>query len=141
MVIRRSAITRKVRVKPRRTGKPRRSTRELNPEFLAFLHLLPCFRCSRNAYHFFARNTVESVARYVSQKTPTEAAHIGRSGDRRGLSQKYDDTSAIPLCAGCHTEDRDAIHQIGPVAFFAAMGTDRDSVIDLIRKMYAESLQ
>lgn len=119
-------------LKRRRTGPPRRSSRSLNPAYLAFLSTLPCFACYWEVYanlrvNAFGYFTAQGPL-YGRQKSPTEAAHIGLSTDRRGLSQKYPDQTAIPLCAEHHTEGAECVHK-GVEKFFERLGTDRDSVI------------
>lgn len=145
MVIRRSAITRKVRVKPRRTGKPRRSTRVYNPAFLAFVRTLPCLICYREVYQFLGFDLAhfgESGWYYGLQKSPTEAAHIGLSTSKRGLSQKFPDDECGPLCADEHHKTGPhSIHVLGAEKFFAHHGMDRDATVLMVQKLYAESLQ
>ena len=65
-----------------------------NPRLLAFIRTLPCCVCGS------MRNV--------------EAAHTGP----RGLAQKADDSTAIPLCNEHHDRRRPlSIHTLGPVRF------------------------
>ncbi len=125
---------RRTPVNRRRPGPPRRSSRVLDAAYLAWLRLLPCWSCHVRAYRLIFS---EPSLLYPGDRIRSEAAHIGLSSDRRGASQKFSDTTAIPLCSGCHTEDRESIHGIGVLAFFAKHGGDRDGVIAMFRKLYA----
>ncbi len=69
---------------PRKRAKPRRSSRKLDPKYLAFVRTLPCCICC-------ARPPVDP--------------HHDTYG--RGLSQKSDDDRAIPACRLCHGEAQD----------------------------------
>lgn len=71
------------------------------------------------------------------QVTPTEAAHVGLTGEHRGVSQKVSDTSAISLCSWHHTRGTEAIHRIGAETFFASRGSTRDAVIARFQELYA----
>lgn len=95
-----------------------------NPEYLEWLRTLLCWGCYAPVY--------------LVQKRTTEAAHIGLSTTHRGLSQKVPDIESIPLCATCHREGQFSIHKIGPRRFFALHLADRDEVIQMFQKMYAE---
>lgn len=116
----------------------------LNPEYLAFLGTLPCFVCYREAYQFLARHGGEvgwifGHTLYGRQESDTEAAHVGLSTSRRGLSQKCSDDEAMPLCGlEHHREGEFSIHRIGPAAFFEHHGADRDSTIRLFQRLFSE---
>lgn len=116
----------------KRPGKPRRSSRVLDEPYLDWLRKLPCWSCFRPIYEVCDSSWWEDGC--------SEAAHIGRSGDARGMSQKYGDDTAIPLCANCHKHGPLSIHKIGPVAFFGVRETSRDVVINIFRQFYLESL-
>jgi hypothetical protein len=49
---------------------------------------------------------------------PSEAAHTNALGCR-GLGQKSDNRSCIPLCSHCHTGARDSYHQLTPESRWA----------------------
>lgn len=135
---------RRAQVKRRRTGPARRSSRIHNPAYLEFLRGLPCYCCYREAYEFLVRIGGESGfifahTLYGRQKSDTEAAHVGFAGKPRGMSQKCSDIESIPLCGHQHhREGPESIHKMGPAAFFAHHGADRDSVIRTFQKLYAE---
>ena len=112
----------------RRAGPPRRSSRVLDPAYLAWLRTMRCWSCWQREY--------AHECAWPRDYLVSEAAHIGLSTETRGMSQKVSDTSAIPLCAGCHQHSNDAIHKGNPDAFFAARGSDRDSVIDLFNGLW-----
>ena len=96
-----------------------------DPQYLAWLRCMPCWACTR---------------RSVMQEAITEAAHVGLSTSRRGLSQKYPDVEAIPLCVRHHREGAVSIHKLGPDAFFRFWRGDRDTVIKLYRRAYADGV-
>jgi hypothetical protein len=54
------------------------------------------------------------------------------------MSQKFSDLESIPLCAVCHREGELSIHKLGADAFFAHHGADRDEVIRLFNRLWAE---
>lgn len=137
------------RQKPPRTkrpGPPRRSARKLNPEYLAFCRTLPCVICYAEAYAFLTKHAafddIELFTRgalYGRQGSPTEAAHIGFSGKTRGLSQKCSDIESAPLCGiEHHREGEFSIHKMGPDAFFAHHGADRDSTIMMFQNLWSQ---
>ncbi len=67
-----------------------------------------------------------------------EAAHVRRQSGafnkRSGLAQTPSDKWALPLCAGCHRADPEALHRIGETVFF-----DRLQINPLLicEKLYA----
>lgn len=69
----------------------------------------------------------------------SEASHIGLSTDRRGLGQKFGDDTVIPLCPDCHQHGKEAIHKGNPEAFFTARGADRDEVVRLFQRLWAQN--
>ncbi len=75
-----------------------------DPAYLKFIRSLPCCVCILPW-----RLEGSGVSYSNIQKTRTEAAHTGR----RGISQKSDDRTCIPLCAEHHREGRGAIHRVG----------------------------
>ncbi len=134
---------RRSQVKRRRTGPPRRSSRCLNPAYLAFLRTLPCFICYADAYEFFAEYASvvagPSSCAYGRQKSDTEAAHVGLSTSHRGGSQKHSDLESLPLCeVEHHQHGAFSIHVMGPAAFFEHHGADRDATIRMFNSLYEE---
>jgi len=105
---------------------------------------LPCFVCVRSFYMGLLANpalwpfileAIEGIGPN-EQQSATEAAHLGRSASKRGLSQKYPDREAGPLCGTAHhREGRESIHKLGP-KFWERHGWDRDEVIDLMNGLY-----
>ncbi len=126
--------------------RPSRAAKQ-DPEYLAFLRTLPCFCCYQEVYKFLVGWALsDGCAEYLRargsfygrQKSPTEAAHVGMSTSRRGLSQKYPDAEAIALCKDHHTEGRDSIHKLGADAFFLHHGASRDGTILAFQALYQE---
>ncbi len=76
-----------------------------DPAYLKFIRSLPCCVCCVE----WPPPLVFGHRYPVAQKTRTEAAHTGP----RGISQKSDDRTCIPLCAEHHREGRSAIHRVG----------------------------
>ncbi len=116
---------------------------KLDPEYLAFLRTLPCFCCFVDVYArlFKCPADIQASARtiYGRQKSPTEAAHVGLSSSRRGLSQRYPDAEAIALCGiEHHREGPLSIHQLGADAFFAEHRSDRDATIAAFQELWRE---
>lgn len=135
------SITRKVPVKRRRST-PRRSSRVLDPQYLAFMRTLPCWVCYRHVYAVFAKDFLQLAdtpcSLYGRQKSDTEPAHVGLSTSRRGLSQKYPDIESIPLCKEHHTAGPESIHELNPEPFFAQHGADRDETVRAFQALYRE---
>ena len=54
------------------------------------------------------------------------AAHLrmnsGAFNKRQAMQKKPQPKWTTPLCAGCHTEDRDAQHRVGEAAFWMRLG-------------------
>lgn len=78
--------------------------------YLAFIHAQPC--CVGGKVH----------------SGRIEAAHIGP----RGLSQKVPDRQALPMCNGHHN----ALHKLGPNAFWALYLLDAKALIALLNKRF-----
>lgn len=76
------------------------------PLYLIELRRLPCLKCG-----------LEPCG---------EAAHVraqsGAHGKRSGMGKTPQDRWALPLCGGCHREDKDAQHKIGELAFWHGLG-------------------
>lgn len=97
---------------------------EKNKEYLAFIAGQRCWACELVGHN---------------QTSRTECAHVGLSTSRRGLSQRYSDFEALPLCAEHHREGDYSIHKLGVREFFDRRGTDRDTAIWHYQQMYAMS--
>ena len=106
---------------PRKRAKPRRGPAK-DEDYLDFVRTMPCVVCYR----------CESLI------IPAEAAHIGLTTSRRGLGQKCPDNETLPLCVAHHREGPDSIHRIGPHAFFERFHLDRDALIRLVQKAFAD---
>lgn len=95
-----------------------RQPRQEDPDYLALIRALPCLKCGDG---------------------PSEAAHIRASsaahGKRSGMSEKPDDKWTLPLCAGCHRLDKDALHKIGEVPFFYAINLNPLHVCEQLQKV------
>ena len=83
-----------------------RHTRERAPTYLARVRILPCLACG-----------LEPCG---------EAAHVrmqsGAFGKHGGMGLRPDDRWAVPLCAGCHTQDANSQHRVGEREFWARIG-------------------
>ncbi len=88
-----------------------------DPAYLKFIRSLPCAVCPLGR-----------------QWTITEAAHTGP----HGLSQKSDDHTAIPLCAGHHREGRFSLHTLGK-EFWRHYQVEREELIRELRLLYAQA--
>lgn len=96
-----------------------------DPEYLAWIRTLPCICCQLLARIGSSR---------LKQESHTEAAHTGP----RGLSQKTDDRTAIPLCGvRHHREGKRSHHRMGR-KFFDYWGLDRDVLVASLNKRYDE---
>jgi hypothetical protein len=77
-------------------------------DYLALVRQCPCIRCGLDA--------------------AGEAAHIrsasGAHGKASGIGKKPAACWIIPLCGGCHREDRDALHKVGEPMFFYRVGVN-----------------
>lgn len=87
-----------------------REPRLRNELYLRWVRRLPCVRCAWNGRF----------------NVPSEAAHcklaIAAHGWRGwGLSERSDDTKALPLCSRCHRTDNDAQHTSSERKFWDAM--------------------
>ena len=90
-----------------------------DPEYLVWLHDLPCLVCRP-----------DGVGMQLSR---TEAAHVGD----RGLSQKCPDREAIPLCRIHHRISPDSVHALQK-KFWAKWSIDRDEIIRKLNARYEE---
>ena len=113
--------------------------------FLGFVKTLPCFICFHELYEFASRQPwvlIEMLNDELipddRQKTPTEAAHLGLSTSRRGLSQKYPARESGPLCQDHHTGLKTS-HHAGTKTFWERNNIDRDWIIELVGKLYEAS--
>lgn len=113
--------------------------------FLGLVKTLPCFVCFHELYEFASRQPwvlIEMLNDEMipddRQKTPTEAAHLGLSTSRRGLSQKYPARECGPLCNDHHTGLKTS-HHAGTKTFWKKNNIERDWIIDLVQKLYEAS--
>lgn len=114
-----------------------------DPKFLAFVRSLPCLICYREVYEFFRSEPwalIEVIeAGELFRESRTEAAHLGLSASRRGLSQKYPDNECGPLCADHHTRLKTS-HHAGTKTFWKIHNLDRDDSVRMIQELYREAL-
>src|SRR5581483_10303975 len=77
-----------------------------DPVYLAQVRQLPCLKCG--------------------MEPAGEAAHVRLTSaafnKRGGMAKKPADRWTVPLCGGCHREDRDALHRLGEYLFWAQLG-------------------
>lgn len=76
----------------------------------------------------------------VCGRSPVQAAHIRMGCPERGkrhigMGEKPDDRWAVPLCAGCHLDDRQAQHKGGERQFWERVGIDPFAVAE---RLYSE---
>ena len=93
----------------KRAGVPTRqriSPEERNPDYLALVRQCPCLRCGHDPAGVAAHLRLNS------------ALH----NKRQAMGRKPADCWVTPLCAGCHTNDQDAQHRIGELAFWDRLG-------------------
>ena len=93
-----------------------------DPDYLAFIHQFRCIVCSRGV----PEPTLGTV----------EAHHAGP----RGMGQRADDHTAVPLCRGHHVLKPDAAHELGK-KFWEHHGLDRDRVISMFNDLWEEETQ
>ncbi len=121
----------------------RKSMSREDRDFLGFVKRLPCSLCYREVYEFFQNEPwafleiLETIDQ-SKQKTPTEAAHLGLSTSRRGLSQKFPARESGPLCEGHHTGFKTS-HHASTKNFWQTHGIERDWIIGLVQKIYEAS--
>lgn len=98
-----------------------------DPAYLEWIRTLPCAICILPW-----RFTQSGCSYSNTQKSPTEAAHTGP----RGLSNKSDDRSAIPLCGELHhREGKESHHKLGK-KFFEHHHIDCDALVAELNKQY-----
>jgi len=85
-----------------------------DPVYLAQVRQLPCLKCG--------------------MEPAGEAAHVRLTSaafnKRGGMAKKPADRWTVPLCGGCHREDRDALHRLGEYLFWAQLGINPLYVAD-----------
>lgn len=96
----------------------RRKNRKRDRAYLEFIGSQQCAVC------LVGRPSVVPWSR-------VEAHHAGV----RGLMQKSDDRTAIPLCAQHHRLGRDSVHRLGK-NFWAHHGLDKDTLIAEYNRAY-----
>ncbi len=100
-----------------------RSKGAKDPEYLRFIHRLFCVVCRGGR--------IEMWAHWAFAK-PVHAHHAGT----RGMSQKADDRTAIPLCAAHHDRgSKISVHALGKL-FWEANGLDKDDLIKRLNNLY-----
>ena len=95
----------------KRAGTPTRSRispEERNTDYLALVRQCPCVRCGMDPAGVAAHLRLNS----------------GLHNKRQAMGRKPSDAWTSPLCAGCHTNDRDAQHRIGEEEFWQRLGID-----------------
>ena len=80
--------------------------------YLRFIRRFPCVSCGSSRR--------------------VEAAHIGP----RGLGERTDDCSALPICFTCHQDGKDALHKIGPERFQIVHGIEFSSLQAMFNRFY-----
>jgi hypothetical protein len=76
--------------------------------------------------------TCEELTPQSIQQTPTQASHIGLTTSQRGLSQKFSDWEAGPLCTEHHRAahmDREWWDKLLP-------GLDRDALLAALNQTF-----
>jgi hypothetical protein len=86
-------------------------------DYLTAIRQLPCLKCMME---------------------PSEAAHVRLNSaafnKRQAMARKPQPKWCLPLCAGCHTRDRDALHRTGEWLFWQQLGISPFLVCE---KLYA----
>lgn len=91
----------------------RRHGKKSDKAFLEFIRSKPCVLAGKSC------------------SGPVTAHHAGQ----RGLMQKADDRTALPLCMGHHLTRPDAVHVLGK-AFYAYHGLDKAALIENFNTQY-----
>jgi hypothetical protein len=89
----------------------RRKLREVTERDAVYLGLVrscPCLKCGMDPCGEASHCRLQS------------AAH----GKRGGIGKKPADKWVLPLCAACHRQDNDALHQVGEALFWHILGLD-----------------
>ena len=86
-----------------------REPRQVDKAFLAFVREKACCVCGHHP--------------------PNQAAHIrmadfGRGKRHTGMGEKSSDRWCVPLCAGCHLDNRVSVHKMGEQRFWWEVGLD-----------------
>jgi hypothetical protein len=100
----------------------RRKNRQRDKAFLAWIHLQPCAVAAALVAPLNMGATRTLIVAGCSGRIT--AHHAGT----RGLMQKADDRTAIPLCEAHHQHGPKAVHRIGK-QFWNSHGIDRDELI------------
>jgi hypothetical protein len=74
--------------------------------YLALIRQCPCLKCGLDPCGLAAHLRMNS----------------GAFNKRQAMAKKPSDKWTTPLCAACHTIDRDAQHKVGEAAFWLALG-------------------
>ena len=107
-----------------RTPMKRRPAKRKNadPEYVAWIHTLPCELLSETACFLWADN----------EATRSIEAH--HAGDH-GLGQRAPDRTCIPLCAWHHRLGPESAHVLGK-RFWEHHGIDRDTLVRELNERY-----
>jgi hypothetical protein len=97
----------------KRVGAPvvvtaRKSDADQDPGYLALVRECPCLKCGLDPCGLAAHLRMNS----------------GAFNKRQAMSRKPSGRWTTPLCAACHTEDRDAQHKMGEAAFWEGLGVN-----------------
>ncbi len=87
-------------------SQPRSTETDGDASYLALIRQCPCLRCGMDP---------AGVAAHLRQNS---ALH----GKRQAMAKKPEAKWVTPLCAGCHTNDADAQHRLGELAFWDRLG-------------------
>ncbi len=122
-------IARNVRVKRRRTGKPRRGV-IVDEAYLAWIRQQPCILCALGVAKLKELGWPDPKL----QTFPTEAAHVGD----RGFGQRAQDRTAIPLCSMVHHREGPKSHHVLGKYFWPIHGLDRHALIQHYNAKYEQ---
>lgn len=99
-----------------------REALERDPIFLSLVRQCPCIRCGMDPCGEAAHIRITSAA-------------FNKKG---GMSKKPADRWAISLCAGCHREERDALHRTGEYLFWQQLGINPLLVCEKLYKQRSD---
>jgi hypothetical protein len=99
---------------------PRQPRAQEDKDYLALVRQLPCLKCGLDPCGLAAHLRMNS----------------GAFNKRQAMARKPSDKWTTPLCAACHTDDRDAQHKIGEAAFWMALGINPFLVCE---QLYAQA--
>jgi hypothetical protein len=108
-----------LREKSDRLRKRFRPAEQQDPNYLKMIRAMPCVKCGMEPCGVSAHVRIASAA----------------FAKASGMGRKPSDRFAIPLCAACHTGDRDSQHKLGERAFWWLLGINP---LLLAEKLYAQ---